>query len=85
MSYYHHAADYTSELGMIYIFLWFFCCIITSFFWLFAKVVHLFYCLVHLAVCTQWPEHQLCETTKQQKQQHPISARQRQRNWWSWG
>ena len=85
MSYYHHGTDLTSELGMIYIFLWFLCCVITSFFWLFAKVLHLLYCLVHLVVCTQWPELQLCERREKQHSTMSAATRRQQRSWWSWG
>merc|ERR1719150_2252420 len=85
MSYYHHGTDLTSELGMIYIFLWFFCCVITSFFWLFAKVLHLLYCLVHLVVCTQWPELQLCERREKQHSTISAASRRQHRSWWSWG
>lgn len=53
MSYYYNHE--TSELlGMISLLLWFFCCIITSFFWLFAKVLSLLYELVQLAL-GPWP------------------------------
>jgi len=76
MAYYF--TDYTSEIGMIYLIFWFFISIISSFLWLFAKVLDLIYLIIHLAICHNFPGYHVCENRK-------ISPQHRQGSWWGWG
>lgn len=78
---YYYRTEYSTELGMLYLFFWFLISVITAFFWLFLKVLYLIYEVFHLVFCYNFPQYHICET---RKQKHAV--RQGTWLWWViWG
>ena len=60
---YYYRTEYSTELGMLYLFFWFLISVITAFFWLFLKVLYLIYEVFYLVYCYNFPH--ICEPPKQ--------------------